>query len=226
LFNRVVNNQFAACSKAASLWLHGKNHNNKANIIINAIDTEKFSFDEETRINYRKKYNIKDEIVIGHVGRFHYQKNHDFMLLIAKGLNERKMDFKMIFVGSGELKESLELKIEDHNLNSNVILVGKTDVPEAYYNMFDIFILPSIFEGLGISLVEAQSNGLPCIVSNSIPEEAIFKGNTNVLPIVDYSVWIDSIQKSELTRTNDSSNPFNIKKSVFTLIDYYLSMDQ
>jgi glycosyltransferase involved in cell wall biosynthesis len=172
---------------------------------------------------FREKYNINNEIVIGHVGRLHYQKNHEFMLRIAKGLFERNIDFKMIFVGSGDLENSLVSKIENYNLNNKIIMVGKTDTPENYYNMFDIFILPSIFEGLGISLVEAQSNGLPCIISENVPKEAILGSDTIVIPLADVSQWIQALTIIKPIRTIFLLNAFNIKYAINEISKYYLS---
>jgi glycosyltransferase EpsF len=223
LINRLVNNHFAACSNDASLWLHGKKTANRAFIILNAIETDRFLFNQEARTTYREKYNIKNEIVIGHIGRLHYQKNHNFMLKLAKGLLDKKIDFKMIFVGTGELIDSLKVKIKSYNLNNNVILVGKTAIPEAYYNMFDIFILPSIFEGLGISLVEAQANGLPCIISDNIPQEAILNNNITILSIDDSSLWVESTLKIELTRFKDVSDSYDIKNAIIKITEYYLN---
>jgi glycosyltransferase involved in cell wall biosynthesis len=221
LINRVVNNYFAACSNDASLWLHGKSNSHNSIIIRNAIDTKKFAFDETLRNQYRGHYGITDEIVIGHVGRLHPQKNHRFMLNIAMELNAINSKYKFVFVGDGILYDEIKSFINNNSLNKTVIITGKTNTPEEYYNMFDIFILPSLFEGLGISLIEAQSNGLPCLVSENIPSEAILSSNTKTMPLVEISTWIKTILNTSRKRFHLFNNPYDIFINLPKLVDYY-----
>jgi glycosyltransferase involved in cell wall biosynthesis len=221
LLNRFVNNKFAACSNEACLWLHGIKNAQKAILIRNAINTINFEFSEALRNQYREYYGITDEIVIGHVGRLHPQKNHRFMLEIALELKTLNVDFKIVFVGDGELHNDIETFISKNELSKVVIMVGKTDTPEIYYNMFDLFILPSFYEGLGISLIEAQSNGLPCLVSENIPAEAILSSNTKTMPLVEISTWIKTILNTSRKRFHLFNNPYDIFINLPKLVDYY-----
>jgi glycosyltransferase involved in cell wall biosynthesis len=221
LLNRVVNNHFTACSNDASLWLHGKSNSHKSIIIRNAIDTKKFAFDETLRNQYRGHYGITDEIVIGHVGRLHPQKNHRFILNIAMELKALNVNFKIVFVGDGELHNDVETFITKNELSKIVIIVGKTDTPEVYYNMFDLFILPSLFEGLGISLIEAQSNGLPCLVSENIPAEAILSSRTRIIPLDEISSWVNIVLDTPIKRSSLNNNPYEISMNLSKMVDYY-----
>jgi glycosyltransferase involved in cell wall biosynthesis len=221
LLNRVVNNNFAACSNIASLWLHGEKNTKKNAIILNAIDTKEFEFSEALRAQYRKHYGITDEIVIGHVGRLHPQKNHRFMLNIALELKAINIQHKIVFVGDGDLHNVVESLIMKNELSKEIIMVGKTDTPENYYNMFDLFILPSLYEGLGISLIEAQSNGLPCLVSENIPAEAILSSNTRTIPLFEISSWINNILDTPIKRTSLDNNPYDLSNNLPKMVDYY-----
>jgi glycosyltransferase involved in cell wall biosynthesis len=203
------------------LWLHGEKNTKKNATILNAIDTKEFEFSEALRAQYRKHYGIMDEIVIGHVGRLHPQKNHRFMLNIALELKAINIQYKIVFVGDGDLHNDVESFITKNELSKEVIMVGKTDTPEDYYNMFDLFILPSLFEGLGISLIEAQSNGLPCLVSENIPSEAILSSNTKTIPLVEISSWIKTILNTSRKRFHLFNNPYDIFINLPKLVDYY-----
>jgi len=219
-----VNNNFAACSENASVWLHGKRNLKKSNIVLNAINIKDFSFDEQLRTRYRKKYDIYNSIVIGHVGRFHTQKNHTFMIEIAKRLAAEKLNFKMVFLGGGELFESIQNDILLNELEDYILLLGKKSNPHDYYHMMYLFILPSIFEGLGIVIVEAQTNGLPCIVSDQIPNESIFKSNVTKLTIHNIELWISQIQNTSLHRDYAEINPYDINLNTHKLTDYYIKL--
>ena len=222
--NRYANSHYAACSGNASIWLHGHRNLKKSNIVLNAIKTNDFDFNEQLRIQYRKKYNIADAIVIGHVGRFHNQKNHRFMIEIVKKLAKEKLNFKMVFLGGGELFEAIQKDVIQNNLEDYVLFLGKKSDPHNYYHMMDLFILPSIFEGLGIAIVEAQTNGLPCIVTDTIPSESIFKENVTRLPINTVDPWISQIKTSNLRREYVEINPYNINLSTQKLTDYYMTL--
>ena len=221
LLNRIVNNHYAACSIEASIWLHGGEKTLNAKLISNAIDTNKFEFDNEIRNEFRERYGISNETVIGHVGRFHPQKNHRFIFDIAMELKALNTNHKFVFVGDGILHDKIASFITNNGLDEKFILIGKTDTPEKYYNMFDLFILPSLYEGLGISLIEAQSNGLPCLVSENVPSEAILSSNARIIPLIDLSFWIGAVLDMPTKRINLINNPFDITINSPTLMDYY-----
>jgi len=219
--NRLVNNHYTACGKDASLWLHGTVRTKNALVIRNAVDTEKFSFKHSIREQYRKDYNIKDELLIGNIGRFHEQKNHIFMLEIAKKLKIKSFAFKLILLGGGELLSKIKSLIVAENLVDNILIINKTNVPHHYLNMMDIFILPSLYEGLPVSLIEAQTNGLSCIISDTISDEAIFSDSVVKVSIKDSTLWAKKIMSYTNNRIKPLVNPYNIKSNVDVMSKFY-----
>ncbi|WP_444659805.1 glycosyltransferase family 1 protein [Caproiciproducens sp. R2] len=164
-----------ACSEDAAIWLYGKKQvkNRNINIIQNAIDIEKFSFSQFKREVKRKELQLQNKFVVGHIGRFNPQKNHLFLLDIFKAIHDRNRNAILLLIGDGELRPQIEKKIIQLGLEDSVILTGvRMDTAELYQAM-DVFVFPSLFEGLGIVSIEAQAAGLRCIVSDVIPHEAL-----------------------------------------------------
>ena len=166
-----------APSTEAAEFMFGKNcvKRKQAIIIKNAIAVEDFVFDYKRRNMIRKELNIADEeFVIGHVGRFANQKNHKFLIDIFSEIVKKRENSTLILVGKGELQEDIKRKIESLGLTNKVIFTGvRSDVPDIMMAM-DVFILPSFFEGLPNTVVEAQATGLRCLVSDSVTKEVGF----------------------------------------------------
>lgn len=142
---------------------------NKYEIILNAIDYNKFYFNNKKRIEYRNKYNISEEkIVIGHIGRFVPQKNHNFLIDIFNELCKISDDYILILVGEGKLYNKIMKKINNFNLNNKVIYFKYRDDINDFINMFDIYLFPSIYEGFPITLIETQINGRIIFTSDNI----------------------------------------------------------
>lgn len=178
---------FYACSKLAGEWLYD---DKKFEVINNAIDYDKFKFDKEKRKKIRKEMKIDDDVfVIGHVGRFDYQKNHQFIIDIAKHYDNSVL---FLLIGDGHLKNSIEKNVKDNDLH-NVLMIGSIDNVSDYYNAMDCFILPSLFEGLSVVSVEAQVNGLPCLFSNTITKECKISDKTKFYGLSDVYSWTNSI---------------------------------
>lgn len=177
-----------SCSIVASEYFYNENIINspKHHIINNAIQTKDYAFDEAVRNEIRKEYKLEDKYVIGHVGRFQYQKNHEFLVDV---FNEYlKLDNKavLMLVGQGEGEEAIRQKVADLGMTENVMFMGvRSDVNKLLQAM-DIFVLPSHFEGLPLVLVEAQSAGLPCYVSKDvITKESDVTGNIEFISLDD-----------------------------------------
>jgi glycosyltransferase involved in cell wall biosynthesis len=171
-----------ACSRGAGEWLFGAENKNRVEIIPNAIDVEKIAFNARIRQEIRRELKIADdEICVGHVGRFEYQKNHEFLVEAFAELTAKNCGkFRLILIGDGSLKESVRNLCEEKNISRLVtILDGRNDVWK-FYNAFDLFCLPSHFEGLPVVLVEAQDNGLKCLVSDKVPREADISRRTTL----------------------------------------------
>lgn len=224
---RIIANYCFACSKSAGEWLFGKKNN--FHVLNNAIDTAKFIFNDKIRDEKRKELNIKNKLVIGNVGRFHIQKNHTFLIDVFKEIHDKNEDAVLLLVGDGELRSSIEKKIKILKLVDNVILTGvRSDIPELLQAM-DVFVFPSLFEGLGIVVVEAQAAGLPCIVADTIPKEAYLTDLIENLSLEDsLAIWADKILEHINHKRKDTYQEivkcgYDIKETVKWLEEFYLT---
>lgn len=212
-----------ACSKLAGDYLF---KNKKYYIIKNAIDTDRFKFNNEVRNKYRKDLKLNDYFVIGNVGRFCAQKNQLFLIDVFNNVNS-KIKSKLLLIGSGSLKEKIEEKINELGLNENVIILQPKSDIENYYQAMDMFILPSIYEGLGIVNVEAQCTGLQTVVSDRIPKDA---GICDLIHYVSLNssidewsnVIIDNMKYKRKSHIKDArSCGYDITKESLKLINLY-----
>ena len=188
-----------ACSKAAGKWMF---HSDDFIVMNNAIDAQKYTFNPVARENMRNSLHIgANELVIGHVGRFEAPKNHDFIVDIFADILEQH-SAKLLLVGDGSRKEAISEKVAALGISDKVIFTGvRSDVADLLQAM-DIFVFPSLYEGLGIVAVEAQAAGLPCIISDVVPRESILTDLVVQLPL---SAGIDTwerriIEASRMTR--------------------------
>ena len=150
-FSKVYANHFFACTKHAGEWLFGKKiiERKELNVINNAIDLKKFEFNEKTREDLRKEFGIKeDTIVIGHIGRFMKQKNHDFLIDVFNELIKKNENSILMLIGQGPLLNDMKQKVRDLKIEDKVKFIGQVTDVEKYYNIMDIFLFPSIYEGL------------------------------------------------------------------------------
>jgi glycosyltransferase involved in cell wall biosynthesis len=178
-------NNFFACSKNAGKWLFGKKivNSNEIRVLNNAVNTSEFKFNMTIRNKIRNELGIQDELVIGHIGRFNKQKNHDFLIDIFHTVHQENKNAKLILIGDGHLRPSIEKKINNLGLTSNVKLLGvRSDISELMQAM-DLFIFPSLFEGLPVVLVEAQAAGLKCLVSDTITKETDITGRVEFISL-------------------------------------------
>ena len=150
-FSKVYANKFFACTKHAGEWLFGKKiiERKELNVINNAIDLNKFEFNEKIREDLRKEFGIKeDTIVIGHIGRFMKQKNHDFLIDVFNELIKKDENSILILIGQGPLLNDMKQKVSDLKIEDKVKFIGQVTDVEKYYNIMDVFLFPSIYEGL------------------------------------------------------------------------------
>ena len=193
---RYTADYFFACSNKAGKWLYGKKilANPNYRVILNGIDVDKFSFNQNIRENIRKRLGINEnEIVIGHVGRFTKPKNHKFLIDIYAEYHKINAASKLLMIGNGELYAAIQKQCKELDILDNVIMLGECFDTENYYQAMDVFIFPSLWEGLGIALIEAQANGLPCLVSDNIPQEAILTNNVKIIKLDFTRKWIEGI---------------------------------
>lgn len=177
-----------AVSKAAGNWLYGSH---PYTILYNAIDTEKFRFDKDARRMIRGNYQIDDDTVfIGNVGKINLQKNHAYLLEVFSRIHNDDRKTKLIIIGDGTLRGEIERKAESLGLENDVIFAGMISDPSKYYSAMDVFMFPSVFEGFGIAVLEAQASGLQCIASMEVPTETDVTGNIRYLDF-DVSKWAE-----------------------------------
>ena len=215
---------YMACSKEAGIWLFGKNKDVK--VLKNEIEINKFLFNEKTRKEIRNKYNIlDDEIVCGNVGRLENQKNQQYLISIFNKISKIDSKYKLLLVGQGEQEVELKKLVENYGISNKVIFVGFQENAYEFYNAMDVFLFPSKFEGLGMALIEAQTNGLKCIVSEFIPKEAIITNNVRVISLKHEQKWIKEIieiDKSRNVNIEDiNKSGFNIEQEIENLENYY-----
>lgn len=167
---------YFACSFLSAKWLFGSKFvdNNNIKILKNCIDAIRFKSSITSRNEKRHELRVEDKWVIGHVGSYKYEKNHTFIIDVFKEVLERKPDAFLILCGDGELKSDIKNKVEFLNIDKRVLFLDPSKDIYEIMAVFDVLIFPSISEGLGMVVVEAQACGLPCIVSEGIPQEAIF----------------------------------------------------
>ena len=183
-----------ACSTEAGKYLY---KNKFFYLCPNAIDVRKFQYNQKVRNEYRNKYNINEELIVGCVGRFAPQKNHLFIVEIFNNLLKFDKNAKLILCGSGELEDKIKKYIDLNHLNNNVIFMGNVSNMHEYYQMFDCLLMPSLYEGLPVSGIEAQTSGLCCFFADTITREvAIVKENCEFYSLdVSPEIWAQNILK-------------------------------
>ena len=182
-----------ACSEAAGKWLF---KDAPFQIIRNAIDIDKFLYNPESREKIRRKWSInQNDFLIGHIGRFDTQKNHSFLIDVFKQVHQKCPQCKLMLVGEGRLMHKIKAKVEQLNLKESVIFTGSRNDVNLFYNAFDLFVLPSLFEGLGIVAIEAEVNGCPVILSNYVPLETQIVSNALYIPLKTKK-WSNYIEKN------------------------------
>lgn len=137
----------------------------------NGIDVNKYVFNSDIRNNMRKKYGFSDKFVVGHIGRFVYQKNHDFLIDVFYNIVKKRENSILLLVGIGELQESIKKKVAELGIENKVVFWGVTEEVPDLLQMMDCFVFPSNYEGLGMVAIEAQCAGLPTVVSDVLPKE-------------------------------------------------------
>ena len=219
---------YIACSSLAGKWLFGKKKIKKHQVKIfpNAIDYEKFIFDEEKKKEIKKEYKIEDKFVIGHIGRFDYQKNHKFLIRLIKKINSKKKNTLLVLIGDGHLKNKIKSYSRKLSIENNILFIDALKNIYDYYKIFDIFCLPSNLEGLGIVLVEAQANGLKCIASTKVPFEVNILGKVDFISKNKINLWVNHIVNTskydrKVNIVDIEESGYSIKKQSEELQNYY-----
>ena len=179
------------CSKPAGEWLFGKQavRDGKVKYINNSIETDRFKYNEQTRRNMREKLGVGDKIVIGHVGRFAQPKNHTFILDVFNEIHRMSKNTVLVLCGEGKLEDDIKAKTKALGLENDVIFTGVMDT-SVLYQALDLFLFPSLWEGLPLTGIEAQTSGLPIVMSDVIADETVVTDNVTRLSLSNSAdVW-------------------------------------
>lgn len=213
--------EYLACSNKAAEWLFTKKNLKNVKIIPNGINVDKFLFNKEYRKNIRKNLNIRDnQLIIGNIGRLSEQKNQEYLIKIFKEISLSDKNAILLIVGEGELKEKLKKKIQELNIENNVILYGKTKEPEKLYCAMDVFVLPSLFEGNPVSGIEAQASGLNCFFSDTITRTSNITGKVEFFSIKENpTFWKEKILNIQLNIENRQEDNIILKEAGYDIRD-------
>lgn len=225
-----------ACSRVAAEWMYGK-RGLTDQVINNAIKPERFLFNKQVRKEYRRNLNLEDKFVLGHVGRFEEQKNHNYLIEIFQTAYKKNNNLALILVGDGKLRSDIEKKVFDLGLTSAVHFLGvRPDVPELLQVM-DVFVFPSFYEGLPVTLIETQASGLKCFASDTITNEVVLTDLIKFLPLTSSTIiWsdmiidflekgsqnVDRLKYQEVIKKSD----YNIDKSSAWLQKFYINITE
>lgn len=195
-FLKYLPTEYLACSELAARFVFPSNCLKKTTIIPNGIELQRYAYNSDSRKYIRDKMNIADYCVVGHIGAFIEQKNHVFIIDIIKNISQLNLKVKFILIGEGPKLELIKKAVKENGVDSYVIFAGVTNEVEKWLSAFDIFILPSKYEGLPVCAIEAQASGLPCLLSDNITDEIELTNNITFLPIDRGGMlWADEIHK-------------------------------
>lgn len=215
-----------ACGKAAGDWMFG----GKAyQLLPNAIAAEKYIYEEEKAKKIKKELDLEKNIVIGHIGRFNPQKNHKFLIDIFEKCFEKNQKVRLMLIGDGEGRKEIENKVKERGLQDNVIFMGvRKDVPELLQAM-DVFVFPSLYEGLPVTMIEEQAAGVPAVISDRVSEECIITKDLVKVEGLEETPeqWAGEILKQVKISKRDRSEEikkakYDVETTAKWLEEYYL----
>ena len=230
---RYIADMFFTCSKKAGIDRFGREiaiNPNRCIMINNAINTAAYPYNSEFRARVRQKLGLSAELTIGHVGRFNPQKNHTFLLEVFAALLKKEPNAVLLLVGGGDDMPKIQKKVQDLGISGHVRFLGvRSDVADLMQAM-DVFVFPSLYEGLPVTMVEAQASGLPCLISDRVPTECILTtGLVDVLPLSEKpQIWAEKIlAKRDTPRTDRhaeiAAHGFDIATEAVKLQEFYLN---
>lgn len=221
-------NHYFACGVKAGEWLFGKANAEKVKVINNAINSSLFIFDEKKSQEVKKRLNISNKKVIGHVGRFNEQKNHFFLIKIFNEICKKNKDTILVLIGTGNLMQQIKAKVKELNIEDRVLFLGlQKNIPELL-QAFDFFLFPSLYEGLPVTLIEAQASGLPILTSSTVTTEVNITGLVNFMELdTPEKQWADEVlnrinYKRKDTSTEIKNGGYDIYENAIQLQNFYL----
>lgn len=227
-FNIIFPTHYAANAIYAGKWLYG---DREFTVFRNGLDLSKYKYNELRRKAIREQYGISNNFVIGHIGRYEYQKNHSFLIDIFKELHDKDDKARLLLVGYGSLKEEIWNKIAKLGLLDAVVDAGKTENIIPLYDAMDCFVLPSFYEGLPVVGIEAQAMGLPCVFSDEVTPETCVTEDIVFIPLsTPIDIWVNRIKSFKDKRDKKLHNEnrlidagYDISSEAKRLVDYYIS---
>lgn len=215
---------FFACSRDAGSWMFpGQN----VIILNNGIDAELFRFDSAVRAQMRDQLSLADALVIGHTGRFAPQKNHTFLIDIFREIKKRRPDSTLLLIGTGELEDSIRHKVDSLGLSESIKFLGSKPDVYRYLQAMDVFVMPSLYEGLSLASVEAQASGLPCFFSDTVSAECQMSDKVSFLPLSSPAEhWAEYILSVDISSRSSGHGDvrqagFDIQSTTDKLIYFY-----
>lgn len=191
-FAKIYPTKLCACSQYAGEWLYGKN--TEFQVFNNAIDLSRYSYDPQKAATVRKELGLEDKLVVGHIGRFCYQKNHDFLIDIFNEIHKQRQEAVLLLIGEGELEQDIRNKVKELGLEDSVRFMGKQKDTSEFYQAMDCFVLPSRYEGLGVVAIEAQACSVPVICSTAVPKDAKITSSVKFIGLDESSSnWADCV---------------------------------
>lgn len=222
LYGKYVDVKFAPSDLAAKYTFGQKTYKDgKVTILHNAVDLSMFCYDVVGRTAVRKEFGITDDtLLVGHVGRFMTQKNHTFLLQVFAEMVKRKENIRLLLVGKGEMEQELRAQAEALKIVDKVIFAGvRSDIPQALSAM-DVFVFPSLYEGMPNTVIEAQATGLPCVIADTVTREADITGLVRYLSLTEpLEIWaekaLQAVNKQRMdTRQAFIDNKYDIESTV------------
>ncbi|MCP3030043.1 glycosyltransferase family 1 protein [Halobacillus sp. A1] len=207
-----------ACSHSAAEWLFGR-QSNQTYVLKNGIDNRKFLYSSKDRRDVRAQLNIRDDtFVIGHVGRFNHQKNHEFLLEVFQQFSKVHGNTILLLAGNGVLKKRMEMKSRELGIHEHVNFLGVREDVDKLLQAFDMFLFPSYHEGLPVTLIEAQNAGLPCFITNTITEEVDMElGLVQQFPLPHHHEWVEAIKALSVQRSSRLIDPAKLTQKGYDI---------
>lgn len=217
-----------ACGEKAGQWMFG---GAGFRVLPNAIDAAAYRADETVRRAVRSELGLEDAVVLGHVGRFSEPKNHSFLIDLFAAAAEKEPRARLLLIGGGEGRSAIEKKVQALGLADKVLFLGVRGDVYRLLQAMDVFVFPSLYEGLPVSLVEAQAAGLPCVISDRVPRESVLTGGVEQLPLGDAALWAEHVLQAAAVGKRDNFDAicaagFDIAQNARWLEEFYLGAEQ
>lgn len=216
--------QLFACAEEAGKWMFG---GAAFHVLPNAIDASAYRFDDAVRQEVRRELGLEDALVLGHVGRFSEPKNHPFLIDLFAAAAKKEPRARLVLVGGGEGRAAIEEKVRQLGLGDKVLFLGVRGDVNRLLQAMDVFVFPSLYEGLPVSLVEAQAAGLPCVISAAVSPESILTELVQQLPLDSAELWAEQVLDAVRRERKDTYDAicaagFDIAGNAKWLEEFYL----